>query len=127
MDKKEHSLNVLQSIISRMATNSSNCKLWCITLLTGIIVFYLGDNQNVKNGMVVLLPLIPFSLLDAYYLGLERFFIKKYNMLLEGDTEQTNIPENKWYSKFVDTFVSMFSFSIWGYYILVGIIIKIIL
>ncbi len=30
-------LNILQSIISRMAANSSGCKTWCITLVSAII------------------------------------------------------------------------------------------
>ena len=77
MDKKEHKLNVLQAIISRMATNSSNCKLWCVTLLSAILVLFLSSDINLGiNKIVVLIPVIPFVFLDAFYLGLERHFVK---------------------------------------------------
>lgn len=38
-------LGILQNIISRMANNSSNCKTWCITIVSAILVVIVDKKQ----------------------------------------------------------------------------------
>lgn len=71
-------LNILQSIISRMAGNSANCKTWCITLVSGILVV-IADKAKPNYAWIALIPVILFFFLDAYYLGQERTFRATYN------------------------------------------------
>lgn len=75
-------LNILQGIISRMATNSSNCKTWCITLVSAILVV-IADKNKPDYAWIALIPIILFFLLDSYYLGQERSFRDIYNNFIQ--------------------------------------------
>jgi len=134
MDKKEHKLNVLQSIISRMAANSSNCKLWAVTLLSAIMVLFLStdDIKLSVNKIVVLIPILPFMFLDAFYLGLERHFVEEYNKEFQ-EEKCPNIPvitKNSGWERVKATGKALLSFSVLGFYLIllltVGIVLRII-
>lgn len=71
-------LGILQDIITRMASNSSNCKNWCITLVSAILVIIADKNQP-NYIWIALIPILLFFFLDSYYLGLERGFRATYN------------------------------------------------
>jgi hypothetical protein len=71
-------LNILQSIITRMAGNSGNCKTWCITLTSALLVL-IADKGKVNIIWIALIPVLLFGFLDAYYLGQERAFRETYN------------------------------------------------
>jgi len=71
-------LGILQDIVSRMASNSASCKTWCITLVSAILVV-IADKADPSYAWIALLPVILFSVLDAYYLGQERAFRASYN------------------------------------------------
>ncbi|HLD15246.1 MAG TPA: hypothetical protein VJB94_01565 [Candidatus Nanoarchaeia archaeon] len=76
-DKVKH-LELIQSIINRMATNSFILKGWSVTLVTGIIILSL--NNSIKNFIYLgLVPTLIFWGLDAYYLKQERLFRKLYD------------------------------------------------
>ena len=75
-------LNILQGVITRMATNSANCKTWCITLVSAIVVI-IADKAKPNYVWIALLPVILFFLLDAYYLGQERSFRAIYNSFIQ--------------------------------------------
>lgn len=71
-------LTILQSVISRMATNSSNCKTWCVSLVSAIIVI-VADKGKPDYVWISVVPIVLFLLLDSYYLALERQFRTVYN------------------------------------------------
>ena len=71
-------LTILQSVISRMATNSSSCKTWCVTLVSAIVVI-IADKGKPDYVWISVIPIALFLLLDAYYLSLERQFRVVYN------------------------------------------------
>ncbi len=75
-------MSMLQSVISRMAANSSACKTWCITLVSAILVLA-ADKNRPECSLIALLPTILFCGLDNYYLALERSFRGGYDALLE--------------------------------------------
>lgn len=132
MDKKEHKLNVLQSIISRMAANSSNCKLWAVTLLSAIMVLFLStvDDINLNvNKTILLIPILPFMFLDAFYLGLERHFVEEYNDEFQNE-EASEIPaitKNKGLKRIMATGKALLSFSVWGFYLILLLTVSIVL
>lgn len=64
-------LQMLQDIINRMASNSSNCKAWAITLFTAMAALIIGVEEMRQTIWIVLFPIMLFYYLDAYYLGLE--------------------------------------------------------
>jgi hypothetical protein len=71
-------LDILQGVINRMAGNSSNCKSICVTLVSAIAVV-IADKGKPAFAWIVLIPVVLFCLLDAYYLGLEQGFRVTYN------------------------------------------------
>jgi hypothetical protein len=75
-------LNILQGIITRMATNSANCKTWCITLVSALIVL-IADKGKTNLIPIALIPVLLFCFLDAYYLGQERAFREAYNEFVQ--------------------------------------------
>lgn len=75
-------LNILQSIINRMAANSSSCKTWCITLVSAIILI-IADKGKPAYLIISIVPIILFLFLDSYYLGLERLFRNLYNEFIK--------------------------------------------
>jgi hypothetical protein len=75
-------LNILQGVITRMATNSANCKTWCITLVSALIVL-IADKGKTNLTPIALIPVLLFCFLDAYYLGQERAFREAYNEFVQ--------------------------------------------
>lgn len=75
-----HQMNQLQEIINRMGENSRNVKTWCITIVSALLVF--KHNEASFSYLGLFIPVIPFMLLDMYYLDLETVFRKRYNKLV---------------------------------------------
>ena len=74
-------LAILQSIIQRMAANSSSSKTWCITLVSAMLVI-VADKGKPQYALLALIPTVLFLFLDAYYLGLERGFRNAYTAFI---------------------------------------------
>lgn len=74
MEDVRHYLQLLQDIINRMASNSSNCKAWAITLFTAMAALMIGVEVMRQWMWIILFPIALFYYLDAYYLGLEKDF-----------------------------------------------------
>jgi hypothetical protein len=75
-------LNILQGIITRMAASSANCKTWCVSLVSAILVV-IADKNKPNYAWIALIPIVLFFLLDSYYLGLERSFREIYNSFVK--------------------------------------------
>lgn len=75
-------ITVLQNIVTRMATNSTACKTWCITLVSAVIVI-IADKGKPSYIWISIIPIVLFGLLDAYYLLLEKAFREKYNEFIK--------------------------------------------
>lgn len=76
-DKIKH-LEFIQSIITRMGSNSFQIKGWCITISSALLAIY----ASTKNDLFIILavaPTIMFWFLDSYYLMQERKFRALYN------------------------------------------------
>ncbi len=75
-------LKILQDVILRMAENSRACKVWCVTILSaGLILSVRVDRPDYV--LVSLVPWLPFLVLDAYYLALERAFRGSYDSFVQ--------------------------------------------
>lgn len=70
-------LGILHSVIQRMASNSTSCKTWCITVVSAILVFVADKGQPIF-AFIALIPTAPLLALDAYYLALEKAFRASY-------------------------------------------------
>jgi hypothetical protein len=114
-------LGIMQSVIQRMATNSTSCKAWCITLVSAILVI-VADKGKPQYALIAIIPTALFLVLDSYYLALEKMFRQSYNNFIEklhnGKVVAPDLyavsPDG---SQFKNLFVSMLSFSIWPFYL----------
>ncbi|CAK2675111.1 conserved membrane hypothetical protein [Vibrio crassostreae] len=126
-------LGILQGIIQRMASNSSACKAWCVTLVSAVLVI-VADKGRPDYAYIAILPTIVFAALDAYYLALEKafrnsyndFIINLHNKTLTKESLYSVIPKGEMSTL---QFQSLLSFSVWGLYsslVLLILIVKII-
>jgi hypothetical protein len=66
-------LEMLQTLISRMAGYGASFKSYCITVTTGVIGFGL-TLRSPALALLALLPVLAFAVADAQYLRVERRF-----------------------------------------------------
>jgi len=71
-------LTNLQAVINRIASNSAACKTWCVGLVSAVIIVIASTKRPCYIG-VSIIPIGLLSLLDSYYLGLEKEFRALYN------------------------------------------------
>ena len=77
-------LEFLQNIITRMADNSKMCKQFALSIVTAWIVFarlVLNNGQFIHCfiHLAIIVPILVFYFLDAWYLLFERRYRNKYN------------------------------------------------
>ncbi len=117
-------LGIIQAVIQRMASNSTSCKAWAITLVSAILVI-VADKGKPRHAMIAALPIILFFLLDSYYLSLEKRFRDSYNSfndkLHEGKVIASDLYAVTPHGLQSFAFVSaMGSFSVWPFYATLG-------
>ena len=54
-----------------MAENSRSCKVWCVTLVSAVLVL-VARTEKPEYALIALIPAVLFLILDTYYLALER-------------------------------------------------------
>ncbi|MBU6197460.1 MAG: hypothetical protein KGO93_07860 [Cyanobacteria bacterium REEB446] len=84
MDKEvlHKEIDLIQSCISRMASNSFLIKGWTISLIG--VVLALIDKQSLASVILLLiLPVLSFWFLDAYFLRTERQYRELYKWVLD--------------------------------------------
>lgn len=122
-------LGILQSVIQRMATNSSSSKAWCITIVSAILVI-VADKNKPEFAWIAILPTFLFMCLDAYYLALEKGFRTSYNDFVKKIHEGIIKPEDLYSvlpqgDQSKHQLESLQSFSVWGFYL--GLFILVVL
>ena len=87
-------LEIMQGMIQRLAENSRSCKVWCVTLVSAILVL-VARTGDAEHALIALAPTALFYVLDAYYLALERRFRNSYNGFVgkvhSGETEASDL------------------------------------
>ena len=78
MEKTIQHLNMIQGIITRMASNSFALKGWAVTLVAGIFALAVKDADK-TYFLVAYLPILVFWGLDSYYLLQERLYRALYD------------------------------------------------
>ena len=87
MEKCQKHLEMIQEVISRMASNSFSLKGWAVTLVAGIFVLA-GKDTDKMYFLVAYLPILVFWGLDSYYLLQERLYRALYDKVRQ-------LPEDK--------------------------------
>lgn len=70
-EKKLRYLEIINTIIARMASNSFSLKGWAVTLASGVLILS-AKESNKLFFLIAYFPIITFWFLDSYYLQLER-------------------------------------------------------
>lgn len=122
-------LQIMQSVINRMATNSSSCKAWCITLVSAVLVI-VAEKGKPNFAYIALLPTFLFFALDAYYLALERSFRTSYNDFVQKVHAGRVTPDDLFAiqpmgSESAHQRAALGSFSIWGFYGMLVVLLEI--
>jgi hypothetical protein len=68
----EQQLQMIQSVISRLAGQSTTVKGWCITVTAALLGF--GSAASPIAPAIALYVIVAFAVLDSYYLSLERAY-----------------------------------------------------
>lgn len=87
MENYRKHLEIIQGVISRMASNSFSLKGWAVTLVAGIFVLS-GKDTDKMYFLVAYLPILVFWGLDSYYLLQERLYRALYDKVRQ-------LPEDK--------------------------------
>lgn len=135
-DVLEKEIDLIQSCINRMAQNSFLIKGWMISLLT--VLIGLSDKNLYSIAIAVILLVICFWYLDAFFLKTEKLYRFKYewvikNRFISNDFFYDLNPYNRemWIDGNVEPsfFKIMFSKTLWPIYfvILVSLIVYYIL
>jgi hypothetical protein len=91
-DYVQKELDQIQSIISRMAANSFQCKGWAVGIIT--IVLAISKDPSLLSGwqgLILFLPVITFWYLDGFFLYTEQCFRHMFN-----DVVRRRFQENNW-------------------------------
>lgn len=85
-DKLKH-LEMIQSVVNRLASNSFRIKGWCVVLVAALLA--LGAREgSFEIVLVAVVPVLVFWGLDGYYLSRERLFRKLYDSVrIEDETD----------------------------------------
>ena len=113
-------LEITQGVITRMAENSRACKIWCVTLVSAVLVL-LARTEKPEYALIALIPAVLFLILDTYYLALEQAFRESYDAFVrdlhEGSLTSADLyrvaPSGSVPGRFI---ASLRSFSIWPVY-----------
>lgn len=101
MDNKIKHLEMIESIIERMARNSFQLKGWAVTLVT--LVGALGVKESDKRFMfLAFVPIIGFWILDAFYLQKERRYRALYRNVCETNPDKIDFNMNTVLVKYTD-------------------------
>ena len=123
-------VEVMQGVIERMAVNSRSCKLWCVTLVSAVLVLVARAGEP-EYALIALVPAVLFLILDTYYMALERAFRDSYKAFVDklhgGSLEAKDVFRVRPAGSAVEHFVaSLKSFSIWPFYpVLLGMILMV--
>jgi len=119
-DKIKH-LEMIQSIITRMNTNSFQIKGLAITIVAAILAVY-AATQKLDFILIAIFPPIIFWILDTYYLQMERKFRGLYNDVagVTDNPKQIKLFEMRpdlYSRKKYNYFCVLFSKTIWPVYL----------
>lgn len=88
-------IELIQSCISRMASNSFAMKGWHIGIISALIVFFFSKDTINYHALFIVIAAVTliFWYLDSYYLMLERKYRWKYQWVLNNRVNSTTISD----------------------------------
>ena len=87
MDAKLKHLELVQGVISRLASDSFRTKGWTVVLLAALFIL-LARHELLGAATIALLPILAFWGLDGYFLWQERLFRAHYDHVRKLTTDE---------------------------------------
>jgi hypothetical protein len=126
-------IDLIQGIINRMSQNSFLLKGWAITIIVAVLALS-KDTIVIKDityfSLILLIPLLVFWYLDAFFLHKERCYIKLYDWVIENRLKTEDFQYNLNYKRFKKETASvgkiMFSTTLITFYGITALILLVI-
>jgi hypothetical protein len=80
-------LEMLQTIITRMAGNQVQFRTWTVTLGTLVIGYAAAKEGHPRAALLAALPAITFWIQDGYYLSLEKNFRELFDKARKNEND----------------------------------------
>lgn len=84
-DKRKH-LEMIQSVINRLSTNSFLLKGWSVLLVSGMLALAV-NSENWNFVYLAFLPVIALWVLDGFFLWQERLYRNLYDEVRQKDAK----------------------------------------
>lgn len=94
MEEKMRHLEMIQNVISRMASNSFLLKGWTVTLVVGLLAFANIEQMDSKFMFLALIPSLFFWVLDGYFIHQGRLYVKLYERVTTLDNDEIDFSLN---------------------------------
>jgi hypothetical protein len=82
----EAHLQMIQHVVTRLASQSTTVKGWCVTV-TGALLGFGATSATPIVAAIAIYVICAFAALDAYYLSLERAYRTLYHRAASGETD----------------------------------------
>lgn len=122
-------IDLIQGVINRMANNSFLLKGWLISLIAVILALTkdtIVATQLSYFNLVLLLPVIVFWYLDAFFLHKEKCYRKLYEWVIENRSKSNDhlysLNYKRFETKVKSTFKIMFSQTLFPFYGLIVVV-----
>ncbi|PEM52043.1 MULTISPECIES: hypothetical protein [Bacillus cereus group] len=116
-ESKIRYLEMIQGVISRMASNSFLLKGWTVTIVVGLFAFANIKEMDSRYILLALVPAIFFWSLDGFFLRQEKLFRKLYDHVRASeedtvdfsmDTSQFKTQVSNWMRIMISTTLLLF-------------------
>jgi len=87
-NKRKH-IELIQSVVNRMAGNSFLLKGWTVTLVAALFALAAKDSDK-RYIIIAYFPVVVFWILDAYFLSQERLFRNLYDAVRAKKEEEVD-------------------------------------
>ena len=112
-------LEMIQNVITRMASNSFLLKGWTVTIVVGLLAFANLDDMDSKYIFIALVPTLFFWILDGFFIHQEWLYIKLFEFAATLDESEVDFSMNANHFKEVtpNLFQAFFSKTLMLFYI----------
>ncbi len=92
MDKNtlHKEIDLIQGCINRMAHNSFMLKGWTVSLIAVVLALMKDEIDFIALSLILLIPIICFWYLDAFFLRTERMYRKLYEWVIKERLNDNN-------------------------------------
>jgi hypothetical protein len=115
-------LEMIQAVVSRMASQCATLKNYCVTISVALAGFAITLQRPVV-ALLTLVPILSFAFLDARYVQLERRFRERFDAVTaEGWDTPPNFNMGKKTDPVLPYWSAFFSWSVAGFYLPLAIV-----